>query len=49
VLYAGEAPGYPGLDQINVLAPTSLAGRGSVDLTLTVDGKKANTVKLTFK
>jgi len=49
VLYAGIAPGYAGLDQINVLAPGSLAGRGQVDVALTVDGKKANPVRLTFK
>lgn len=48
-LYAGAAPGFVGLDQINALAPNSLAGRGEVDVTLTVDGKKANTVKLMFK
>jgi uncharacterized protein (TIGR03437 family) len=48
-LYAGAAPGFVGLDQINALAPNSLAGRGEVDVVLTVDGKKANTVKLMFK
>ena len=49
VLYAGAAPGYQGLDQINVLLTPSLAGRGTVDITLTADGKKANTVQVTFK
>jgi uncharacterized protein (TIGR03437 family) len=49
VLYASVAPGYAGLDQINVPAPSSLAGRGEVDVVLTVDGRKANPVKLTFK
>jgi uncharacterized protein (TIGR03437 family) len=48
-LYAGVTPGFAGLDQINALAPISLAGRGEVDVVLTVDGKKTNTVKLTFK
>jgi uncharacterized protein (TIGR03437 family) len=48
-LYVGAAPGFVGLDQINALAPNSLAGRGEVDVVLTVDGKKANTVKLMFK
>ncbi|MGH9800321.1 MAG: BACON domain-containing protein [Blastocatellia bacterium] len=49
VLYASVTPGFFGLDQINVLAPNSLAGRGEADVVLTVDGKKANTVKLMFK
>lgn len=49
VLYAGQAPGFVGLDQANVLVPNSLAGRGEVDVVLTVDGRKANTVKLMFK
>lgn len=48
-MYAGPTPGFLGLDQVNVLVPKSLAGRGEVDVVLTVDGKKANTVKLMFK
>ncbi|MBS1790629.1 MAG: hypothetical protein JST85_23120 [Acidobacteria bacterium] len=48
-MYAGPTPGFVGLDQVNVLVPKSLAGRGEVDVVLTVDGKKANTVKLMFK
>jgi len=43
-LYAGEAPGLFGLDQINAgPLPRSLAGRGEVNLVLTVDGRTANT------
>ena len=49
VLYAGSTPGLAGLDQVNVLVPNSLAGHGEVEAALTVDGKKANTVKLVFK
>ena len=50
VLYAGEAPGYVGLDQINVgPLPRSLAGRGQVDVVVTVDGKPANPVRIVFK
>lgn len=48
VLYAGEQ-GAPGLDQINVLLPRALVGRGDVDVVLTVDGKPANTVRLNIK
>jgi uncharacterized protein (TIGR03437 family) len=38
-----------GLDQINVLIPRSLIGRGEVDVMLTVDGKAANTVRVAIK
>lgn len=46
VQYASVAPGFVGLDQANVVIPRSLAGRGEVDVVLTVDGKIANTVKV---
>lgn len=49
VQFAGPQGGFVGLDQINVLLPASLAGRGEVDLVLTVDGKIANTVKINLK
>jgi uncharacterized protein (TIGR03437 family) len=37
VAFAGEAPGFVGLDQINVLLSRSLIGRGEVEVLLTVD------------
>lgn len=40
---------FNGLDQANVQIPANMAGRGDVDLTLTVDGKVSNTVKLKIK
>lgn len=40
---------FAGVDQANVQIPASLAGRGDVDLTLTVDGKTSNVVKLKIK
>lgn len=40
---------FVGLDQANVQIPASFAGRGDVDLTLTVDGKTSNVVKLRIK
>lgn len=49
VLYAGPQPQFVGLDQLNMQLPRSLAGRGAVDLVLTVDGKAANTVSLQLK
>ncbi|HXA52098.1 MAG TPA: IPT/TIG domain-containing protein, partial [Candidatus Acidoferrum sp.] len=49
VLYAGAAPGFSGLDQVNVQIPAALAGAGSVNVVVTVDGQASNTVTLTFK
>jgi uncharacterized protein (TIGR03437 family) len=46
VSYAGPQPEYPGLDQVNVLLPRSLRGRGEVNVALTVDGKAANTLRV---
>src|ERR1017187_793906 len=42
-------PQYPGMDQVNLLIDRSLAGRGEVDVVLTVDGAAANTVKINVK
>ena len=49
VTYAGPQPQFPGLDQVNMLLPTALAGRGSVNLVLNVDNIAANMVTLTFR
>ena len=49
VLYAGEAPGFVGLDQINARLSRSLAGRGEVDVLISVDGQAANTVRLAIR
>jgi len=46
VLFAGPQGDFPGLDQINLQLPKTLAGRGGVDLELTVDGVQANVVHL---
>ena len=48
-LYAGPQPSFLGLDQINVLIPKSLRGRGEVDVALMVDGKATNTVKINIR
>ena len=48
VTFAGAAPGL-GLDQVNLLLPRILIGRGEVDVELTVDGKAANTVRVHVK
>jgi len=49
VLYAGPQGGFAGLDQLNLALPRSLAGRGEVDVMLTVDGKQTNTVRVNIK
>ncbi len=47
VLFAG-AQGLVGLDQINLALPRLLAGRGEVDVSLSVDGKPANPLRVAF-
>lgn len=49
VLFADTAPGFAGLDQINVRVPRSLAGRGEVDVTLAADGHTANKVRINIR
>jgi uncharacterized protein (TIGR03437 family) len=49
VLFAGAQSNFIGLDQVNVLIPTSLIGRGEVDLVMTVDNVRANTVRVNIK
>jgi uncharacterized protein (TIGR03437 family) len=39
VQFVGPAPGFTGLDQLNILLPASLQGSGETDLVLTVDGQ----------
>lgn len=46
--YAGMQ-GQFGLDQVNVTLSSDLAGLGEVDVSLTVDGQAANTVRINFK
>ncbi|MEK7833962.1 MAG: SBBP repeat-containing protein, partial [Acidobacteriota bacterium] len=49
VLYAGPQGDFVGEDQINLQLPRSLAGRGQLDIFLTVDGQLANLVTVAFK
>lgn len=49
VVYAGPQGAYAGLDQFNLLLPPSLAGRGTLDLVVQIDGLQTNTVKLNIK
>jgi uncharacterized protein (TIGR03437 family) len=47
--YAQEAPGFFGLDQINVELPRSLEGRGLVNVQLEVEGILSNRIQLSFQ
>jgi uncharacterized protein (TIGR03437 family) len=49
LLYAGIAPGYVGLDQVNVRVSRRLMGRGEVEINCTAESKAANTVKINIK
>jgi uncharacterized protein (TIGR03437 family) len=46
VEYAGAAPGFFGLDQVNVVLPPDLDGAGAVSLSLVADNNAANLVTL---
>jgi uncharacterized protein (TIGR03437 family) len=47
--FAGAQGTLAGLDQINLPLPRSLAGRGEVNVTLTVDSKAANVVQINIR
>jgi uncharacterized protein (TIGR03437 family) len=47
--YAGAQPQFDGLDQVNLLLPTTLAGSGTMYLQLVVDGYLSNTLQLQFQ
>ena len=46
VLYAGSQGTFLGVDQVNVLLPSSLAGKKEVNVILTVDNQVGNPVKI---
>jgi uncharacterized protein (TIGR03437 family) len=49
VTYAGDQRHLIGLDQINVLLPRALVGKGDSVVEVTVDGKAANPVRVTIR
>ena len=49
VTYAGAQGGVAGFDQVNALLPRTLAGRGTVTLQLSVDGRVANAVEIAVR
>jgi len=48
VSYAGPQTQYPGLDQVNIAIPRSLAGTGTARVYVVADGVLSNAVSLTF-
>lgn len=49
VLFAGPLEGFVGSDQCNIRLPNSLVGRGSMEISLLVEGKASNSVKIQIK
>jgi hypothetical protein len=49
VVYAGAAGHFPGLDEVIVEVPRSLAGTGEVDVVLTADGQTAGPVRVAIQ
>jgi uncharacterized protein (TIGR03437 family) len=49
VTFAGSQTTFVGLDQVNVRLPRMLIGRGEVELVLTVDGRVANSVRVSIR
>jgi len=47
--FAGPSPQFPGVDQVNLLLPHSLAGSGDVSVVISVDGFAAKTVRVIIK
>jgi uncharacterized protein (TIGR03437 family) len=43
------APGFIGLDQVNVILPRTLIGKGTMDVLMTVDGRNTNVVQIGVK
>jgi uncharacterized protein (TIGR03437 family) len=49
VEYAGPQGQYPGLDQVNVLLPSELRGKGQVLVCLVVGSKQSNCVQIVMR
>jgi uncharacterized protein (TIGR03437 family) len=49
ISFGGAQGNLAGLDQVNLRLPRTLAGRGEVNLVLTVEGQTANSVKILVK
>lgn len=49
VSYAGAQPDFPGLDQVNIPLPKSIAGAGLVSIVVTAGGLESNTVQVSIQ
>jgi len=49
VLYAGAQSQFAGLDQVNILLPRALRGRGEVEIAMLVDSLAANRVTVSIQ
>jgi len=49
LVFLGTQGGFIGLDQANIRLERGLAGKGDVEVKLTVDGKPSNTVRINIK
>ena len=49
VLYAGAQGSLAGIDQMNLLLPRTLAGRGEIEVQIAVEGRTANPVRILFR
>lgn len=49
VLYAGPQGAYTGLDQVNILLPVSVGGKGNVNIQFSVSGVASNPVQITVR
>ena len=49
VRFAGPQGQFVGADQVNLLLPRTLAGRGQVDVFITVDGQTSNTLRVSIQ
>ena len=49
VLFAGPAPDYVGLDQVNVGLPLTLRGSGECNVVVSADGQASNTVTINIQ
>jgi len=48
LLYAGPAPGFIGLDQLNLTLPPELSGFGEVEILIRTQSRVSNAVKITM-
>jgi uncharacterized protein (TIGR03437 family) len=49
VLYVGAQPEYPGLDQVNIVIPSSFRGAGEVSIQIEIDKLVSNTVTIALR